>query len=64
MRLRLLKKFVMFMDMIQYQYVWHKIGSSVFNLEILMLKMHRSDRPITGKVDEIMEKPRHISGHI
>jgi len=35
MRLRLLKKLVMFMDMMQYQYVWHKAGSSVFNLEIL-----------------------------
>jgi len=30
----------MFMDMMQYQYVWHKVGSSVFNLEILMSKMH------------------------
>jgi len=28
----------MFMDMMQYQYVWHK--ASVFNLEILMSKMH------------------------
>jgi len=34
MQFRLLKKFVMFMDMMQYQYVWHKAGSSVFNLEI------------------------------
>jgi len=28
------------MDMIQYQYVWHKAGSSVSNLEIFMSKMH------------------------
>jgi len=35
-----LKKFVMFMDMMQYQYVWRKAGSSVFNLKILMSKMH------------------------
>jgi len=27
-------------DMMQYQYVWHKTGSSIFNLEILMPKMH------------------------
>jgi len=40
MRLRLLKKFVMFMDMMQYQYMWHKADSNVFNLEILMSKMH------------------------
>jgi len=40
MRLRLLKKFVMFMDIMQYQYVWHKAGSSVFNLEIFMSKVH------------------------
>jgi len=42
--------------MMQYQYVWHKTGSSVFNLEILMSKMYLAGRPITGKVDEIMEK--------
>jgi len=24
----------------QYQYVWHKAGSNVFNLKILMSKMH------------------------
>jgi len=40
MRLRQLKKFVMFMNMMQYQYAWHKAGSSVFNLEILMSKMY------------------------
>jgi len=40
MRLNLLKKFVMFMDKKEYQYVWHKAVSSVFNLEILMSKMH------------------------
>ena len=28
MQLSLLKKFVIFMDMTQYQYVWHKAGSS------------------------------------
>jgi len=50
MRLRLLKKFVMFMDMMQYQYVWHKANSSVFNLEILMSKMH------FALVDQSLEK--------
>jgi len=56
MRFMLLKKFVMFMDMMQYQYVWHKAGSNVFNLESFMSKNAlRSGRPI-GKVDEIMEK--------
>jgi len=40
MRLRLLKKFMMFMDIMQYQYVWHKAGLSVFNMEIFMSKMH------------------------
>jgi len=40
MRHRLLKKFVIFMDIMQYQYVWHKADSSVFNLEILISKMH------------------------
>jgi len=66
MGLRLLKKFVMFMDMMQYQYVWHKAGSSVFNLKILMKNAPPSGRSITGKVDEIMEKveqDRHISNH-
>jgi len=48
MRLRLLKKFVMFM--MQYQYVWHKAGSSVFNLEILMSKMY------LALVDQSLEK--------
>jgi len=52
--------------MIQYQYhVWHKAGSSIFNLEILMTKM-QSTRPIIEKVDEIMEKveqDQHISNH-
>jgi len=57
---------MMFMDMMQYQYVWHKANLSVFNLEILMSKMHLAGRPFTGKVDEIMEKveqERHISSH-
>jgi len=35
MQLRLLKKFVIYGHD---QYVWHKAGSSVFNLEILMSK--------------------------
>jgi len=48
MRVRLLKKFVMFM--IQYQYVWYKTGSSVFNLENLMSKMH------LALVDQSLEK--------
>jgi len=48
----------MFMKIMQYQYVWHKADSSVFNLEILILMKDTpsSDRPIIGKVDEIMEK--------
>jgi len=33
---KVLKNLVMFMD----TYVWHKADSSVFNLEILMLKVH------------------------
>jgi len=36
--------------------VWHKAGSSVFNLKMLMKDAPRSGRPITGKVDEIIEK--------
>jgi len=40
MWLRLLKKFVMFLYMMQYQYMRHKADSSVFNLEILMSKMY------------------------
>jgi len=50
MRLRLLKKFVMFMDMMQYQYVEHKVGSNVFNLEIFMSKRH------LALVDQSLEK--------
>jgi len=46
---KMLKKFVMFMDMMQYQYVWHKAGSSVFNLEILMSKM-------LALIDQLLEK--------
>jgi len=64
MRLRLLQKFVMFM--MQYQYVWHKAGSNVFNLEILMSMMHFALVDQSRKVDEIMEKverKRHISIH-
>jgi len=30
----------MFMNMMQYQYMWHKADSSVFNPEIFMSKMH------------------------
>jgi len=66
MRLRLLKKIVMFMDMMQYQYVWHKAGLKRFQSGNFDIKdAHRSDRPITGKIDEIMEKEqdRHISSH-
>jgi len=48
MRLRLLKKFVLFMDMMQYQ--WQQAGSSVFNLEILISKMH------LALVDQSLEK--------
>jgi len=50
MQLTLLKKFVMFMDMIHYQYACHKAGSSVFNLEILMSKMH------LVLIDKLLEK--------
>jgi len=67
MRLKLLKKIVMFMDMMQYQYVWHKTGSKHFQSGNFYVKdASRSDRPITGKVDEIMEKveqDRYISSH-
>jgi len=66
MRLKLLKKFEMFMDMMQYQYVWHKTGSSIFNLEILMLKMYLALVDQSLENDEIMEKveqDRHISSH-
>jgi len=69
MQFRLLRKFMMFMDIIQYQYVWHKAGSSLFNPETFMSKMHFAGRPFTGKVDEIMEKVKqdrpklNISGH-
>lgn len=54
MRLGLLKeKIVAFIDMMQYQYVWNKAQFKlVFNLEIAPC----SSRPITGKIDEIMEK--------
>jgi len=38
------------MDMMQYQYVWHKASSSLFNLEILMSKMH------LALVDQSLEK--------
>jgi len=67
MRLRLLKKFVIFMDMMQYQYVWHKVGSSIFNLEILMSKMHLALVDQSRKVNEIVEKieqDRHSSHDI
>jgi len=51
MRLRLLKKFMMFIDIMQYQYVWNKTGSNVFNLlEILMSKIHLS------LVNQLLEK--------
>jgi len=33
------KKFVRFMNMMQYQYVWHKAGSTVFNLEIFVFNL-------------------------
>jgi len=60
---RLLKKFVMFGDMMQYQYVWFKrFQSGNFDVK----NAPRFDRPITEKVDEIMEKieqDRHISSH-
>jgi len=65
MRFRL-KKFVMFMDMMQYQYVaqnWFKrFQSGNFYVKDVSL----SGRPITGKIDEIMEKieqDRHINNH-
>jgi len=65
-RLRLLKKFVMFMDMMQYRYVWHKASSSFQSGNFDVKAASHSGRLITGKVDEIMEKVeqnRHISSH-
>ena len=38
------------MNMMQYQYVWHKTDSSVFNLEILISKMY------LALVDQSLEK--------
>jgi len=49
-RMWLLKKFVIFMDIMQYQYAWHKADSSVFNIEILISKMHLT------LVDQSLEK--------
>jgi len=44
------------MNMMQYQYMY-KASSSVFNMEILMLKMYlRSSWSITGKIDESWKK--------
>jgi len=51
MRLRPLKKIDVYGYM-QCQYVWHKAGSSVFNLEILMSKMH------LALVDQLLEKSK------
>jgi len=67
MQLRLLKKFVMFMNMIQYQYVWHKAGSKDFNLEIFISKTHLALADQSLEKSEIMKKveqDRHISDHI
>ena len=48
---------MMFMDMTQYRYIWHKADSSVFNLGIFMSEMHFAlINQSQGKVDEIMEK--------
>jgi len=53
------------MDMMQYQYIWHKAGSNVFNLEIFMSKIYLALVDQYGKIDKIMEKKqdRHISSH-
>jgi len=56
----------MFMDMMQYQYVWHKASSSFQSGNFDVKATSHSGRLITGKVDEIMEKveqDRHISSH-
>jgi len=53
----LLKKFVMFMDMMQYQYVWHKAAFKRFQFGNLDVKDALCcGRPIAEKVDKIMEK--------
>jgi len=44
------------MDMMQYQDAWYKVGSSVFNLEILMSKIHLALINQSGKIDVIMKK--------
>jgi len=55
MRLRLLKKFVMFMDMMQYQYHGTKVQAfSSRNFDVKDAPC--SCRSITRKIDKIMEK--------
>jgi len=57
----------MFMDMMQYQYVWHKAAFKRFQSGNFDVKnAPRCDRPIAEKVDKIMEKieqDQHISSH-
>ena len=55
MRPRLLTKFVIFMDMMQYQYVWYKAGLSLFNVEIFISKMH------LALVDQLLHKSMKLS---
>jgi len=54
------------MDM-QYQYKWHKTNSNVFNLEILMSKMHLAlvDQSLEKSIKswKKVEQDRHISIH-
>lgn len=67
-RLWLLRKFVTFTDTMQYQFTWHKVGSSwlsVWKFSCQRRLTSRSGRLVAGKVDETVEKnwarPRHVS---
>jgi len=58
---KMLKKFVMFIDMMQYQYVRHKADSSVFNLEILKMHFALIDQLLEKSKMEKIERDCHIS---
>ncbi|KAK1130796.1 hypothetical protein K0M31_018905 [Melipona bicolor] len=51
---RLLKGFVILMDMMKYQEMWYKASSSIFDLEILTSKIH------LALVDQSLEKSTKI----
>jgi len=54
------------MDIMQYQYMWHKADFKRFQAWNFDVKNAPRSRPITWKVDEIMvivEQDRHISSH-